>query len=334
MFGGIGRNRIAISLAVLLAVAVGKPAAAEDLKVGFIKIASSGPTFIGLDKGYFTAEGINLQPVYFETGEPIAVAVTSGDIDIGIAGLTAGLYNLGRSVHLIGGYVREVPNFQGWVFAISNQAAENGLKSYADLSGRSVGISQMGGVGHYVLALITAKYHVDLAKVRIVPLQSNSNMLSALAGNQVDMMISPGTPVMPLVQKGSAKVLGWAGDELGIQIGGIFATAKTANDKSDTIKRFLKAFRRGAQEYHDAFTGPDEKPRDSAEAGDIVALIAKDVGQSPDLIRRTIPYIDGQARLDVGDVKRQIDWYKSQRMVKADVNADDLIDKRYVVPLQ
>jgi len=51
------------------------------------------------------------------------------------------------------------------------------------------------------------------------------------------------------------------------------------------------------------------------------------------MIRRTIPYIDPEARLDVKDVLRQIDWYKSQRMVKASINGEEIIDRRYAVAL-
>jgi hypothetical protein len=37
--------------------------------------------------------------------------------------------------------------------------------------------------------------------------------------------------------------------------------------------------------------------------------------------------------LDVKDVLHQIDWFKSQSMVKAGVDARSIIDTRYVVPL-
>ncbi len=37
-------------------------------------------------------------------------------------------------------------------------------------------------------------------------------------------------------------------------------------------------------------------------------------------------------RIDVGDVMRQIAWYKARRMVKPDVNGDAIIDKRCVMP--
>jgi hypothetical protein len=46
-----------------------------------------------------------------------------------------------------------------------------------------------------------------------------------------------------------------------------------------------------------------------------------------------VSYDDPQARLDVRDVLRQADWYKSQGMVKPDIDGQRAIDTRYVMPL-
>ena len=55
--------------------------------------------------------------------------------------------------------------------------------------------------------------------------------------------------------------------------------------------------------------------------------------QSPDAVRSGIAYIDPQLRVNVADVMRQIAWYKSQNMVKGDVDGQKIIDRRYVVGL-
>ena len=44
-------------------------------------------------------------------------------------------------------------------------------------------------------------------------------------------------------------------------------------------------------------------------------------------------YVDPQLRIDMKDVARQIDWYTTQSMMKGDITADQLIDKRYAVAL-
>jgi hypothetical protein len=50
-------------------------------------------------------------------------------------------------------------------------------------------------------------------------------------------------------------------------------------------------------------------------------------------VKLGVPYFDADARLDVKDVLHQIARYKSQRMVKSEVDGNAIIDKRYVIPL-
>ncbi|HYC15208.1 MAG TPA: ABC transporter substrate-binding protein, partial [Stellaceae bacterium] len=68
--------------------------AAEKLRIGVLRLASSGPVFVAEDKGYFAAEGLEVELRFFDAAQPVALATVSGDIDIGVTGLTAGFFNL------------------------------------------------------------------------------------------------------------------------------------------------------------------------------------------------------------------------------------------------
>src|SRR4051812_31567434 len=63
-------------------------------KVGVLRLSSSAPVFIAQDKGYFRDAGLDIELKFFDAAQPIAVAVTSGDIEFGVTAFTAGLYNL------------------------------------------------------------------------------------------------------------------------------------------------------------------------------------------------------------------------------------------------
>src|SRR5690348_10659802 len=79
---------------VALFSAAGTGASAERLKIGLIKIGTGGPMFVAQEKGSFAAEGLAAEFVFFDSAPPIAVATVSGDVDVGLAGLTAGFYSL------------------------------------------------------------------------------------------------------------------------------------------------------------------------------------------------------------------------------------------------
>jgi NitT/TauT family transport system substrate-binding protein len=328
-------RHILLALAALLAFA-GSAAAADHIKLGALKTAGAGPLFIAIDKGYFAAEGLDPEMVYFEAAQPAAVAVVSGDLDFGITGLTAGFYNLAAhgALKIIGAQGRESPGFHNVLFLASPRAWNAGMKSLKDLGGHSVAITQTGTPGHYAVGLAAEKYHLALSSIRILTLQSVPNIVSALTGGQADAGATVLTLAMvPAIDRGDLHVLAWVSDEFPFQDRAIFVSTKTANDKRDLVERFFRAFRKGAQDYHDAFIGPDERPHDGPTAAATLALIGKYTGQPPDAVRLGIAYIDPSLRVDVTDVARQIAWFKSQGMVKPDVQASEILDAQYVVPL-
>jgi NitT/TauT family transport system substrate-binding protein len=311
-------------------------AGAEAIKIGVLKVTGAAPVFDAQEKGYFAAEGVPAELVYFDASQPIAIAVTSGAIDFGITGFTAGFYNLagqGELKVIGGGYAREAPGFHNQGYVASNQAYAGGLTALKDFPGHSLAISQIGSPPHYALGLLMEKYGLDAKTIRLLPLQSVANMSSAVSGGQADAAIMTAAATLPLVQHGDAKLLGWVGDETPWEFGAAFAATRTANDRRDTVERFLRAWRKGAHDCHDAFAGADEKPTLGPAAPEMLAIIAQYTGLPTETIKLGLPYCDPEARLEVTDVLHQIAWYKAQGMLKADVDGATIIDQRYVVPL-
>ena len=70
-----------------------KTSGGEPVKVslGMLRLTSSAPLFIAMDKGYFKEEGIEIEPQWFDAAQPIAVATASSKVDVGATGITAGL---------------------------------------------------------------------------------------------------------------------------------------------------------------------------------------------------------------------------------------------------
>ena len=330
------RARLWIIAAFLAGTCLAGPARAEAIKIGILKVAGAAPVYIAKEKGYFAAQGLDPELVYFDGAAPIAVATVSGDIDVGAIGTSAGMFSLGAKgeLKLIGGQAREFPGFQTLTFVVSNRAYDAGFKSYAALAGRSIGVAAVGSGSHYSLTLIAAKFGIDLHSIRVLPLQSISNQISAVKGGQADGAIVTATPVMPAIQAGEVRLLGFVGDVTPWQIGAVFTSTKTDTERFAMIERFLAAFRKGLREYHDAFTGPGETRRDGPTAPEVLGIIATYTGQPVDRINKAIAYINPEGRLDLDDLQRQIDWFRSQNMLKGDPKIADMIDKRVVIPLK
>jgi NitT/TauT family transport system substrate-binding protein len=325
------------ALAGLIALAAGTLARAEEplkAKIGVLRLSSSAPVFIAQDKGYFRDEGLDSDLKFFEAAQPVAVATVSGDVDVGITGLTAGFYNLAGkgALKIVAAQSREEKGYHLTAYLASNGAYEKGLKSFKDLPGHSVGITQVGSTFHYSLGLLARKEGFELSTLKLVPLQSMPNMATALKGGQVDAALIPATVAMPLVEHGEAKLLGWVGDETPWQLGASFATPKTISERRPVLEKYLRAYRRAAADFDAAFLrlGPDGKPVEGPEASALLGIIGKYTGQDAATLRLGIAYIDPEARLLVRDIYNQVAWYQSQGLVDKSVDAKSLIDLSFV----
>jgi len=325
---------LALGSGVLLACAT-DVTRADMIKIGIGPVTAAGPIFIAEDRGYFKAEGLEPQVTSFDAAQTTVQGVVAGDLDVGATAASAAAYNLGAkgALKIIGGQSREVPGFNGSAFLASDHGWDTGLRSLKDLGNRTVGIVQAGGPIHYEVQLAADKYKVDMATLRLVALQSLPNMATALAGNQVDAGIEVNTLALKLSGENKAHILGWVGDEIPWQNALLFAGSKTVDQKRPLIEAFLRAFKRGARDYHDAFTGPDGKRRDGPTANEVLTIIAVHLNQPAAQLALGISYVDPTAAIDVQDVMHQIAWFKSQKMIPADADGEAMIDRRYVVPL-
>ena len=309
--------------------------AAEHIKIGAIKSTNVGAVYVALDKGFFTKEGLDPELVILEAAQPTAVAAAAGSIDFGATSTSAGLFSLAGSgeLKIIGALYDEAPGFHNFATAVSLKASESGLKTYQDLPGHSVAVTQIGSPVHYSLALIAEKYHLDLGAIRVLPLQSIPNMASALKGNQADATIINSISINPLLEAGQAKLIGWIGDETPWQTAVTFTQPKMIAQHRATVEAFLRALKAGARYYHDAFTGSDEKPKDGTTAPEVTAIIAKYTDITPAQVKASLAHVDAEERVDMADIRHQVEWFKSQKMLKDDVGGDAVTDASLVVPL-
>jgi NitT/TauT family transport system substrate-binding protein len=134
-------------VAALAVFATASPSSAtEHVKIGVVRSNGGIPAIIAKEKGYFAAEGIDAQVIFFESAQPISVAVASGDCDFGSTGITAAFYNLAAqgALKIIAAGTWDKRGFQSVGMIVSNQAYAAGLHSFKDLGGHSVAITQRG----------------------------------------------------------------------------------------------------------------------------------------------------------------------------------------------
>jgi NitT/TauT family transport system substrate-binding protein len=334
--------KTALSLALAAAVAVAapsyfSPAKAEAIKIGVSKLIGYPGVPIAVERGYFKEQGLDAEMVFFDSAQPIAVAVASGDVQFGTAGMSASFYNLAGQgqLKLIASSAGDAPGFYNLAFVASNKAYEGGLKSIKDLKGHSVAITQVGTSLHYAIGQAVRRDGLTMNDVTVKPLQSNTNVVAALTGNTVDAGVLPGAPILSPLAKGEFKLLAWAADvSPNVTGSATFTSTREANEHGDTVKKFLVAYRHGMKDFADAFMNAQGKREDGPTAPAMLTLLSNFTGVATAEIDKAIPYVDPEGRIDAGSVADQIAWYKSQNLLKGDVEARQLIDSRYAILTQ
>ncbi len=183
-------------------------------------------------------------------------------------------------------------------------------------------------------AKIAQKEGFSSSDIQFKPLQKVGAIIGALKSEQIDAW-----SIVPHIAKGLAKnpkieIIGKIADYIpDYQVTTVFTSADNAKNKPELVKAFLGAFSKGAADFNAALV---DKSAGDQGAEDMVRLIHKYVytdrpyEKAAPSIRNGSMRINEGARLNVTNVKDQLDWFISEGLVKDNITMDMLVDSSYV----
>ncbi|HET7341723.1 MAG TPA: ABC transporter substrate-binding protein [Methylomirabilota bacterium] len=322
------RGLIAALALLALGAGAGAAPAPQKVKIGVLKLTSSAVLFVGADKGYFREFGIEPELVYFQAAQPIAVALASGDLDVGATGLTAGLYNIvagGVHVWIVADKGREWPDHNLSALVVRQDLYDAGARTLRDLKGKRIGITQIGSTFHYNIGRYLEKEGMAAGDVELVPLQALPAVSDALTSKRIDAAATAEPFVSRLEATGAGRVILRTGDSFPWQIAALFYSDRFAKDRARAVG-FMKGYVKASRHYYDAVLASKSGPAYE----ETVAITAKYTGAGPELIRRGFPYQDRDGRLMSGDIGRQTAWWHAQKLLKAPVAEKDVVDESFL----
>ena len=168
-------------IAVLFTAAV---SAQEKLRVGLSSVsATNGSIWVAEDKGLFRKHGIDVEVIVVGGGGARVVSsLVAGDLHFSVGG--------GE------GSVRSQIRGADTVIAASSLSkglqrimARPEIKSYQELKGRRIGITQYGSAAHLVLILMLQKWNMRTDQVQILQVGSSPAMLASLDKGGIDAAV-------------------------------------------------------------------------------------------------------------------------------------------------
>ncbi len=307
--------------------------AGSKINVGALHFTSHAASFVALKRGYFADEGLDVELKFFQAAQPMAVAVASGDVDFGVTAISGGLVSLADkgAVKVIGGALSEEPGIDGQKILASVAANEAGLTSPAALDGHSFGITQAGSSFHYMGSKIAAK---EGAKLHFKPLQKVGAIIGALKSGQIDAW-----SIVPHIAKaldgaGKARIIGSIADYLpNYQVTTVFTSAGIAGNDKPKAEAFLRAFSRGADDFNAALvdkTAGDDAAKAMVELVHEYVYADKPLEKAEKSIRNGAMRINKGAALNKASVLDQLDWFKSEGLVKDSITFETLVEPGFV----
>ena len=234
---------------VCLLMTIDNSMAQEQVRIGYLSLVMSLPTFVALEKGYFQEQGLKVVPTAFESGSLIVDAQIAGRIDVttgnGIITHWLAEQNIPGTFRIFLIYSTSGPKDVSMVFMT---AKDSPLKGLGDLKGKRVGV--FPGITSTVLAKAAMRPFLDPNKdVTIIEIPPG-NIVQALAAGQIDAYFAPEPFGMIAEAQGVGRHLvrhplsvlnlleGWPG--------AVFAfSSKFLNEKPVVAKKVKAAFYKG-----------------------------------------------------------------------------------------
>jgi ABC-type nitrate/sulfonate/bicarbonate transport system substrate-binding protein len=199
------KKRIAVMLMILILMVAGNAFGEDKVKIGYLRLTISLPTFVAAEKGLFEQEGLKVELTPFESGTLIVSALMAGRIDANCSSATTGYWFAEQSTPdqfkiflAYGTPSRKNPTFVAIV------KKDSPIKELKDLKGKRVGTFPGASSMELARAIIRTQMDPEGVIFQEVP---PTILISALAAGQIDAFFAPEPMGMIAISQGIGRHL-------------------------------------------------------------------------------------------------------------------------------
>jgi NitT/TauT family transport system substrate-binding protein len=203
------KNKWLLAPVLLFSVMILSPnysVAQDEVKIGYLTLVMSLPTFVALEKGYFQEQGLKVVNTPFESGTLIVDALVTGRIDVNAGSAIVAHWlaeqNLPGTFKVFVIYGPIEPKDNTFILAV---AKDSPMKEMKDLKGKRV--ATFPGIASLILAKAVLRPYFDPDKEATILEIPPGNIVQALASGQIDAYFTPEPFGMIAVAKGVGRYL-------------------------------------------------------------------------------------------------------------------------------
>jgi NitT/TauT family transport system substrate-binding protein len=307
--------------------------AADKVVVGTIGSSSDAGLYVAQGKGYFAAEGLDVDLTVFDAAAKMIAPLGTGDLDVGSGATSAGLYNAASQkigIKIVADRGRTAPGYFYQTVMIRKDLVDSGkFKGYADLKGLKIALAAPGVSAGSVINEAAKKGGIKYSDVEKVYLGFPQQVV-ALQNKGIDGSIMVEPFATTAVDTGAAVRFASTEDVYpNDQISEVFFGEKFASQRRPVAIRFMKAYIRALRDYNDVLV--DGRIGPSPKGQEIAGMLAKAVHLPVEQIMRIYSQaVDPDGKVNVEGLKKDLVFFKDVgEVTDAKMTVDQLIDMSF-----
>jgi len=323
-------------LAASAAMGIAGTARAQSTKVsiGVTGAATDVGLWVADAKGFFKAEGIEVNFERFDSAARMNAVLGSGELDVGAGGPSAGLFNAvgrGIDIRIVADKSQNVTGRGSQKLLVRKDLIDSGrYKSFADLKGMKIAGSAPGSSASTVILKFLEKGGVKPSEVDNVYM-SFPQMGIALKNKAIDAALPAEPAVSSALRLGDIVAVANDYDVYPVhQISTILYSGRFAKANPEVAKKFMRAFLRGVR-YHNDALAPDGNF--AGERGDEIVSILTQYGPFKDAaVWRSFVFsaCNPNGELHIPSMKDDLNVWRAQGLIEVAVEVEKALDLSYV----
>lgn len=286
----------------------------EVIKFGTIPVLQSLPLFVAAQKGFFKAEGLNVEIILFNSAMEKDIALSSGQIAgyFGDIMTPLVLQANGIGVRMVATNFNTTASQRMFAILASPQSAN---KNLAEIARDGIATSSNAIPEYLILRLLQAR-KINKDAIKLIDVKSIPIRLQMLLSNQVSAALLP-EPLATLAERKGAKAL------IDDRDNNISPTMLVFGDK------FLKTYPRAVK----AFLAAQEKAADyiNRNPGEVRSIMNREC-RIPEPLQSTFP-IPEFRKLTTPQPQQVMDvykWLREKQIIKKDMTYKEMIADGYL----
>jgi NitT/TauT family transport system substrate-binding protein len=285
------------------------------------------PLMIAKEMGFYKEAGLDIQIIDLPSPRDQLPALASGQIDVLMAGNTAGFVNMavaGFGSRIVCGYSHSSPKWYGshinGILVRKDLYDKGEIRTLKDLKGRRVSFNALIRTQTFDAALRSVGLRLE--DVKIVEIAKFSDSMAALKSGGVDAAFFIQPFGVRAVKEGFAEyLLDYSALPFKIQFTMLFFSENLIKGDRQKGVDFLAATFKGVREYLRAAKGKGDRTK-------ILDIASRFTNMPKDLLETfTWSYVDPNGILLMDSLEMQQDWYLERKYIK------EKIDYRKVMEL-